>query len=74
MNHGAEIRSLMTKAHQSHKKVNHYVQNMNIDLSADNISLTIECLDADGDMFSRTYATPINGSVSNAINILKNNF
>jgi hypothetical protein len=43
-------------------------------MSKDSIALMLECLDADGDMFKRTYTTAVNGSISDALNLLKNNF
>lgn len=74
MNHGEQIRTLMLKAHKSHKSVNHDIQKMSIEMSKDSIALMLECLDADGDMFKRTYTTAVNGSISDALNLLKNNF
>jgi hypothetical protein len=72
MNHGEQIRALMLKAHKAHKEVNHDIQDMKIEISKNNVVLTVNCFDADGEPFKTEHSAT--GSVSDALNALKNKF
>jgi hypothetical protein len=72
MNHGEQIRSLMLKAQKAHKNVNHDIQNMKIEISKNNVVLTVNCFDADGEAFRTEHSA--DGSVSEALNELNNKF